>query len=252
MQNFKKHTKLQNLKKGEELAIFKGDFKAFKRVITFGDLVLAKRKRNISYADGKEQLPFELTHQIIGVDFYGYKGSYETLGLYLFQLLFSNESYIHIKLTQKQSQIKNLFLHLDRTVTNDFHLKTKPLIPQQYDYFRETIEKFPLSGSGFSDRKVPQEDCPSLLFGWSERSQSYHEDREKLADQLIISVSIDGLCALASVFLDMGAEENKKDEICLENPTLGFGGTGVNSLEARFWLPNSFGFYGENLDDLKL
>jgi len=191
-------------------------------------------------------------YQVGAVDFYGYKSSYEILGLYLFQLLFSKEHYIHLKLTRRQSQIQDLFLHIDRTVVKDIFQKTAPLESVQYDYFREIVEKFPLSGNGFSERRLDVEDCPIFLFGWNDNQKSYAEDRIQYADQLILKINLDGLCALATLFLDMGALENEQDEVCLEHPSLGFGGTGSNSLEARFWLPNSFGFYCDSLDDLKI
>lgn len=247
---FKQRIQLQNLKQGEELRMLKSDFEGLEQGVNFPDLVIAKRHRYMGYAGGGEKLPFEIMHEIGAVDFYGYKATYEALGLYLFQLLFSQESYIHLKLTQPQTEIQDLFLHIDRTVVNDFFLKTAPLESLQYDYFREIVEKFPLSGNGFSDRRLAVEDCPIFFFGWSDVQKSYAQERIKYADRLILNVTTDGLCALATLFLDMAAPENKQDEICLEHPSLGFGGTGSNSLEARFWLPNSFGFHGDSLDNL--
>ena len=250
MKNFKKHTQLHNLKQGEELPLLKSDFEGFEQAVPFPDLIIAKRNRHIGYAGGGEKLPFEIMHQIGAVDFYGYKSSYEALGLYFFQLLFSSESYVHLKLTRPQSEIQDLFLHIDRTVVKDPFLKTTPLESVQYDYFREIVEKFPLSGNGFSERRLDDEDCPIFLFGWSDDQKSYSEDRIQHADQLILNLTLDGLCALATLFLDMAAQENVQNEVCLEHPSLGFGGVGPNSLEARFWLPNSFGFFCDSLDDL--
>ena len=252
MKKFKKHTQLHNLKQGEELHFLKSDFEVTEHVDSFPDLIIAKRNRHISYASAEDKLPFEIIHQVGGVDFYGFKSTYETLGLYLFQLLFFKEQYIHLKLTRPQSEIQELFLHIDRTVSMDLHLKAAPLELVQYNYFKEFVEKFPLSGRGFSDRTIAKENCPIFLFGWSDDQKSYAEDRIQYADQLILKINLDGLCALATLFLDMGALENEQDEVCLEHPSLGFGGTGSNSLEARFWLPNSFGFYCDSLDDLKI
>lgn len=252
MKSFKEHAQLHTLKQGEELSILKADFEGFQQVVTFEDLVITKRNRHIGFVDGDEKLPFEIMHQIGGVDFYGYKSTYESLGLYLFQLLFSNKEYIHLKLPRAQSEIQNVFLYIQRFVSNDFYLKSAPIVYTGYDYFREYIEKFPLSGRGFSERSVKEDACPTFLLACSDYQKNYDAERVKHADQLIISVTIDGLCALATVFLDMAAEENERDEVCLEHPTLGFGGTGANSLEARFWLPNSLGFYCDSLNDLKV
>lgn len=251
MKDFKQHTPLQNLKQGESLDLLRTDFGEPAPVVTFPDLLVAKRKRNIGFT-GDEALPFEITHQVDAVDFYGYKSSYEALGLYLFQLLFSGKNYIHLKLTREQSKITNVFLYIDRTLAKDSFLKTEALAIRSYGYYREQLEKFPLSGPGFSDRTLAPEDCPVFLFGWSDAQKRYLEDHVQYADQLIIGLTVDGLCALATILLDMAAEENDRDEVCLEHPDLGFGGTGKNSLEARFWLPHSFGFYGDSLDDLKI
>ena len=252
MMNYTQHTQLQNLKQGEELAILKDDFEGFEQVVEFPDLVIAKRNRNMGYAGTAENVPFEMLHHIGALDMYGYKSSYEALGLHLFRLLFSQERYIHLKITRQQSEIQHVFLDIDRTVVKDYGLKAQPLVLESYGYFREVIEKFPLSGLGFSHRRLDLGDAPIFVFGWTDYHKSYTEDRVKQADQIILNVTIDGLCALATVFLDMAAAENDRDEICLEHPTLGFGGTGNNSLEARFWLPKSLGFYCQNLDDLKL
>lgn len=252
MRHFKKHSVLKGLIQGEELLLSNTDFKGFEQNLDFNELVITKKNRNIGFVGHNDALPFEINHQVGGVDFHGYKSSYETLGLRLFQLLFSSESYMHLNLSREQSQIRHLFLHLDRTAAYDYNLKTKPLVAEHYTYFREAVEKFPLSGTGFSERCLREEDSPVFLWGWSESNLSYQENRQELADQLIISLTIDALGALATVFLDMAAAENELDEICLEHPSLGFGGTGINSLEARFWLPNSFGFYCESLDDLKV
>lgn len=185
MKNFENHSKLHNLKQGEELSILKTDFKSFKQEVTFDDLVLTKRIRSIGYA-GEEELPFEITQQIGGIDFHGYKSSYEALGLYLLGLLFSTENYIHLKLPREQSEMEELFLYVERRVGNDFSLKSEPQIHTSYEYFRDKVEKFPLSGVGFSERILREEDTPVFLLGWSDYNRSHQPDNVKHADQLIV------------------------------------------------------------------
>lgn len=252
MQIFKKHSEIQNQKMGDELAILKSDFEVLQQEVVFNDLIICKRNRHIGYAGEDENLPFEIMHQINGVDFYGYKSSYEALGLYLFQLLFSQESYIHLKITRQQSKIQDLFLHIERNIEQDSFLKSETTIHRQYNYYRASVEKFPFSRAVFSNRILKEDDVPVFLLSCSDYHNNYLQDRIKYTDQLILNVTTNGLCALATLFLDIAATENNQEEICLEHPSLGFGGTGNNSIEARFWLPNSFGFYCDSLDDLNL
>ncbi len=113
-----------------------------------------------------------------------------------------------------------------------------------FHYFPEAISKFPFK----KENGIPIENTPSFYFGWY--NQSTNIKKASNADQLIIKLNTEALCNLTELFFNIGNKQNKQNEICLEHPLNGFGGVGYNSIEARFWLPDSFGFYSSSLDDL--
>lgn len=215
--------------------------------IELTDILFRKGGRFIGYAP-PENLPFEICDRVESYDCYAYKKSYTTLGIILFELLFSSQPYIEINILNNQSEIKQLFVYVNRENKSALlpFLKVKQKeIFESFEFFPAKIDKYP-----FTDI-IDNENLPTFHFSCSNYQDIHTKNRIEKADQLILSTSISGLVFIAELFLNIGRIGNKQDEICLENPLYGVGGVSQTSIEARLWLPNSFGFYTEKIEDLK-
>ncbi len=215
------------------------------------------RKSTHSYGDALMDLPFEIIEDVDVVECYTYREELIKLGLILFELLFSNRSYVQLNISHKNSQIKQLFLHPQRGQTNELapFLKTEQREAYSaFDYYFNEVEKFPYSGFPGNTREISDENLPYFSFGCSDPQAHINKTKEEQfrnADQLILSISEIGLAQLGSLFFDIGNIYNPQTEISLENPLYGFGGVDPKSIEARFWLPGSFAFFdAEDIDEL--
>lgn len=246
--------KIQALKIDQDLCLTKGcSGFDLKHPIAINDIIFRKHQRFIGYA-GMPDVPFEINHKVEACDCYTYKEGYTALGLLCFELLFSNRDYIELHMTNEKSDIQQFFIFVDRENHHQFSSFLKYSQKesfQSFEYYPQEVEKFPLSQFPQNKRTIEEKDLSTFSFGWSNHQESYTETAIKKADQLILSCSITGLIILGGLFLDMGLETNEQNEICLENPLYGFGGVSAKSIETRFWLPNSFGFYTDKLEDLK-
>ena len=214
-------------------------------------LILRKGSRHITFCSD-ELLPFEVGTQTETVECYAHKTGYTHLGVLLFHLLLSGQSYAEVQLVHSDSAFTRLYLYREQPGPPDPLLSVRhPETYASYEYIPQKVSKFPFSGHSFSERDIDPKALPSFYLGWSDSRQAYQPNRIEQADQLIVMLDVAGLCALASLFIDMGRADNEQREVCLEHPTSGFGGVGPNSMEARFWLPNSMGFYTDHLDDLR-
>ncbi len=237
--------KITNLKIEKEDYIFdKEMFKTTTSKINCNDLIIRKSKRHNSY--GLEtNIPFEIDLITNAVEYYAYKTTYVNLGLSLLNVLFGNKNYIEIAITHPNSEIKQLFFYLEKEQLTQAILEIDAeRTYKTFHYFPEAISKFPFK----KENGIPIENTPSFYFGWCNQSTNTKEVSN--ADQLIIKLNTEALCNLTELFFNIGNKENNQDEICLEHPINGFGGVGYYSLETRFWLPNSLGFYNESLDNL--
>lgn len=230
--------KITNLKIEEDDYIFNKEiFETTAQKIKYKDLIIRKSTRHNSYAL-ETNIPFKIELITNTVEFFAYKKTYVNLGLSLLNMLFGNKSYIEIVITHPNTEIKQLFFFLEKEqMTNAILEIETERTYKTFHYFPETISKFPLK----KENSVPIENTPSFYFGWS--NQSTNTKNVSNADQLIITLNTETLCNLTELFFNIGNRENKQNEICLEY-------LGCNSLEARFWLPNSLAFYSNSLDDL--
>lgn len=247
---------LDALESDEDLLINREVLGDFQQNITYASLVLGKKSRNIGFCEPPGvKLPFETEHHLYGVDWYGYKSTFRDLGLAMFSLLFSHENYLAIKLSHPVSAIKILYIYFEKEQVEPSFLRVENQVSyKSYEYFRQMVDKFPFSSAALSGRSLLPIDLPGLNYGWGKNRNynlSYNEQLQQ-ANQVIVNISAGGLCALGSLFLDISASNSEQNEVCLESPSLGFGGVQENSLETRFWLPGSFGFYCDSLDDLIL
>ena len=222
--------------------LFDGELKN----IQVANLILRKSKRSIHLGTDKD-FPFEINIVHGAIEWLTYKDVYLNFGILLFDLLFSKNAYATINITQANSQIKTIYFYLDRKKNDIVFLETaQNEAYKSYEFIPSKISKFPFSS--FGSDAIKTDDAPAFYYGWSD---SKNTDKTQKADQLIITLNVVNLCKLAELFLNIGNKENNLDEICLENSIDGFGGVWHNSLESRFWLPNSLYFYSDDIDDMR-
>lgn len=237
--------KLQELKTDDDYLFTKGISGIdISKTIKLDDILFRKSSRSRCFATPGE-LPFEICDRVESFNCYAYKKSYTTLGIILFELLFSDLSYVEICISNNQSEIKQLFVYVERSFLLPFLKIDQKETYKSFEYFSSKIDRYPLTNY------FTTESLPTFHFSFSNDQDRYIKNSSEKADQLILSTSISGLVLTAELFLNIGRIDNKQDEICLENPLYGVGGVGETSIEARFWLPNSLGFYTEKIEDLK-
>ena len=237
--------KLQELELGNSYLFTKGTSAInISKTIGLNDIIFRKMGRFIGYAP-PEDLPFERCNRVESFDFYAHKKSYTYLGVIMLELLFSDLSYLEIKVLNTQSEIRQFFVYIDRAYSyTPFLAVDQKETYKSFEYFSANIDRYPFRHHSGS------ENLPTFHFSCSNYHDIYTKDRIEKADQLILSVPVSGLVLVAELFLNIGRIENKQNEICLENPLYGFGGVSQTSIEARFWLPNSLGFYTDKIENL--
>ncbi len=243
----------------QQLANLKSDKKPFSiergisgvditKPIPLHNILFRKGKRGIVDANTSGELPFEICHNLEQPDCYAYKETYTALGIILLELLFSNNHYAQCTIPHKNSEIQQLFFYLDRETHNIRGLHKESLERYgAYCYSPNILEKYPVRAEIDSEEQLS-----TFLYGWSESIAGQYGDAPVMkADQLIVSLTVESLIWLAQLFLDIGNTYNTQTEICLENPLYGVGGVSATSIEIRFWLPGSFAFYTDNINDLQ-
>ena len=243
---------IQNLEDYKDYRITKGFTSIdLSTPIEFNHILFRKTGRFMGYAT-TEKLPFEILSRVGGLDCYAYKSSYTLLGLLLFELLFSKQSFIELKIPDPKSDCKQVFVHVDRE--NIYHHGLEIENKETYKAFKysyQDVQKFPFSEFPQNLRSFTKDQLPTFYLGWSNNQDAYSKEYIEKSDQLIIALTVSGLIQMAELLLDMGNIKSQQNEICLEHPIHGFGGVSQESIEARFWLPGSFGFYTDNIEDLR-
>ncbi len=245
---------LQNLKIDELFKLTRGMSGIdISQPIDLSDIIFRKTRRSIEYVTS-EDLPFIMNHTLEAFDCYAYKSTHTLLGIFLFELLFSDQSYMELKIQNQRSDFKQLFVYVDRENRPAFkhllEIENKETY-KSFEYYPQEVGKFPLSQFYQNPRSVvSKDDLVTFLFGCSDDRYTFSKEFIEKSDQLVISTTTNGLIQFAELLLDIGIHRNQIDEICLENPIYGFGGVSEKSIEARLWLPNSLGFKTEKLEDL--
>ena len=253
LMNINKYNTLKTLQaNGEESYIFKKEDidQDFGKSSIQESIIVRKSEHHYDgFFEANE--PFEICNAIEKLDVLAYKSTYQNMGVLLLQFLFSERNYFTIKLTHPNSEIKTLYIYVNRQSPKDFFLEIEqPVIYKSFEYWPSDVTKFAFSQPPFSDRIIPKKSLPLFSYAWSNERDYNTPLRNAKADQLILKLDVTGLCALASLWIDMGRDKNKIDEVCLEHPHLGFGGIAPTSLEVCFWLPGSIAFYNDDLDEL--
>ncbi len=217
-----------------------------------GNLVIRGPGRRFLSDSSLPDLPFEVTDMSLGHDWYAEAETYRRIGLWLFHLLFSGRDFAGLTLGHPDSRFAELWVLLTRPDLPRSGLlhASGPLRYERYDYVPTPVVRHPFCAPPMGEpERLDPEDRPMFRLGWSVPGERY-TGRTESADQVILSVTPEGLCALAGLFLDFAAPRNDVVEINMEPPFVGFAATQPLSLEARFWLPGSFGFYADTLDQM--
>lgn len=201
--------------------------------------------------DAASASAFEIVHRANASEWYAHKEGYTELGLLLLASLLQGRETVEITLGHPTSQIKQLFVYMRPREISMFLKVERPEMYASFEYYVQEVHKFPFSWPQQNPRDFDPEALPELVLSCSDYHANHADDAFEKADQLVVILEVPGLLSLAELWLDMGTEANERDEVCLENPLYGFGGVSQRSVEARFWLPGSLGFYTDELDDLR-
>ena len=221
----------------------------------FGGLVIDRGlMRTMGWVGDDAELPFEILDQVASTDWYAEPEGWRRLGLWLMHLVLSGRDWAGLDLTHPESRIAEVFVALERPAPEDGLVEWEaPLRVGRVTHMPRPVARHALADAPMGDplRIAQVEDRPMIRHGWRDRD-ARHRGRAVEADQIILSMSLGGAVALAELWLDFAAPGEVQDEIDLESPLAGFGGTRPGSIEARFWKPGSFAFHCDRLDDLRL
>lgn len=226
---------------------FPADLPAY---LDFGGLVIdSGLKRFVGWVGEGPDLPFEILDQVQFTDWYGEPEGWRRLGLWLMHLVLSGRDWAGLTLTHPASRIAEVFVVLDRPGPAGGFIDW--VAPVRVE--RVTHMPHPVVRHAFAEppRLARPEDRPMIRHGWSDQAARYRSRTED-ADQVILSLTLEGAVALSELWLDFAAPDEVRDEINIESPLTGYGATQPGSVEARFWKPGSFAFYCDRLDDLTL
>jgi hypothetical protein len=217
----------------------------------FCGLVLNKYGgRTICLAEGDDR-PFEVEHFVPSHDWFAHAEGYTQIGLWLFHLLFSGRSWAGLRLTHARSNVAELYVQVRQAKPNDTFLElAEPARYARYSYYPAEVSRHAFADAPMSrEARLDAEDRPDFHFGWSDVAQRQKRNL-RAVDQVIVTVTPSGLCALAGLLLDFGRADNPVTEVNLEEPVFGFAGVVPGSNEVRLWRPGSLAFWCDSLDDL--
>ena len=229
-----------------------GDFGADLGAVTdFSQLVLNKYGGRTICCTGAGDRPFEVEHFVPSHDWFAQADGYAQVGLWMFHLLFSGRSWAGLRLTHARSNVAELYVQVQEAKPNDTFLElAQPVRYARYSYFPAEVSRHAFADAPMSrEARVDAEDRPDFHFGWSDVAQRQKRNL-RAVDQVIVTVTPSGLCALAGLLLDFGRADNAVTEVNLEEPVFGFAGVVPGSHEARLWRPGSLAFWCDSLDDL--
>ena len=215
----------------------------------FDGLVISLPSRQITGSADRPKAPFEIQDVSFGHDWYAEAEGYRRIALWLFHLAFSGRDFAGLKLCHDQCRVVELWVAVERPYGRYGLIKfDKSPRVLSCEYYGSGPTRHPFFGE---DRIQRDTDRPLFRFGWSDDAARFRAEPIE-ADQIIVSMSPEGLAAFASLLLDFAMPWSTLVEMNLEPPFVGFAGTRPLSLGARFWLPGSVAFHSDGLDTLKL
>lgn len=239
----------------DNLLIGKDDFPFPLDALTpFDGMVLdTARIRHLHWA-GEGDLPFEVIDRVRGFDGFAMPEGYRRFGLWLLHLLFSGREWAGLELTHPKSRAATFYAHIQHPAEYLAGLRIGQRATYSgYDYWPQEVTRHAFAGSAMTpvQRLDHENDRPFFTFGWSQKNIQHQWNYAK-ADQIIFDATPPGIAALAALMIDMAHPSLGRDEVNIEAPVIGYAATQPRSIEARFWLPGSFAFPEDKLDDLWL
>lgn len=220
----------------------KEDFEGWQAQTDYSQLVVLEGAgRNIAFCTAVEY-PLEVVHHQRNAEFCGYRESFLQWGIDLVAMVLHQADMMEIQLSHPKSGIKKLYVYKDQQKPIEyFGLKfDHTFIMESFQFYSRQVERHPFMYLQDSHR-------PGIYYAWENQQERYQQNSP--ADYVVISSNTEGLLSLAEMFLNFGRIENKSDEINLETGLYGgVPGALLGSIESRFWLPESFFFYNDNLD----
>ncbi len=238
----------------DDLLIEASAFGEFSEITPFRDIIIDNTyRRSIGWAGPGEDRPYEISDRTVGVITYAEPEGLRRIGLWMLHLLFSGREWGGLELTHPTSRVRQLYVEIEQPVAVPYNLKTegKPRFTA-YEHWPQEVRRHAFAEPAMAGvERVEPQDRPLFAFGWSAR-QAAMEPKVSEADQLIIALTPAGLCAMASLFFDIGHKTMGHNEVDMEPPIVGCAATQPRSIEARFWMPGSLGFYADTLDEITL
>ncbi|ABD56907.1 hypothetical protein [Jannaschia sp. CCS1] len=219
-----------------------------------GDLIIdTNYTRHIGSAGTGGDRPFEIMDQSPGFITYVEPETLRRVGLWLLHLLFSGRHWAGLTLTHPLSRAKWLYVQINHVLPErGFLTSTGGFSYSAYEHWPQEVRRHPFADPAMSGvERVEPEDRPCFAYGWSTPDYNGRMDQRN-ADQIIMDLTPRGLVAMAALFFDIGHKTHGHDEVDMEPPHVGFAATHPRSIEARFWMPGSMGFYAETLDGITL
>ena len=239
----------------DEITIKADDLaKDLPEVQPFGDMIIdTSYRRFIGWAGPGEDRPFDLMGRSHGFITYIEADPLRRVGLWLLHLLFSGRAWAGLALSHPGSRARWLYVQVNRPAPLRGGLHSEmDLRYTAYEHWPQEVRRHPFADITMAGvERVEPDHRPLFAYGWS--APDYNGTfPAKTADQIIWDLTPEGLCALASLFFDMGHATLGHNEVDMEPPHVGFAATQPRSIAARVWLPGSFGFYAHSLSGITL
>ncbi|MFV0473645.1 MAG: hypothetical protein ACK5MQ_05485 [Pikeienuella sp.] len=237
----------------DEVTIAAGDFpEALADHSPFDGLVIdTSFIHEIGWA-GEGEAPFGIVDRSRGFAGFALPEGYRRFGLWLLHLLFSGREWAGRELTRPTRRVRWVYARIRRPMSSVFGLQSAgPERYSAYIHYPQEVWRHPFAGPEMTpvSRIGREEDRPFFAFGWSRDALRHQWDISK-ADQIIFEATPQGVAAMAGLMLDFAHPEFGREQIDMEPPHIGFAATQPRSIEARFWLPDSVCFPGDDLDRL--
>ncbi len=169
--------------------------------------------------------------------FFARKETYRYLGLLILSLVFHRVSEFKFRLNHPHGEIKSLIIeYAYRNIgelTAGYHTQ-----PFAFEYYPQLPDKHPF------DRCVLPKELPCFELSNS-KNLSFTDDDWKQRDTVRIFGSDTGLVLFAELLLNLSVPHNEQDEFELEGES-GFRGVGINSAEAKLFLPGHLAWTEEH------
>lgn len=219
--------------------------------LTRCERLVVDRPHLVTRGGGDGDRPFEMLQHGLSQDYYSDGDGYRWLGVWLLHLLFSGRDWAGLELGHAESRVAQLWVSIEGPPLQRGLKQAQDVCFSGFEYIGAEVSRHAFADMPMGDGRLDPQDRPRFMLGWSDQAARL-SGRPEEADQVIWSLSPNGLAALAELFFDFAIAGQEQKEINIEAPHMGFAGAKSLSVEARFWLPGSFGFAQESLEALRL